>query len=64
MPKKPKPKYWSKNIEESGVKIRIFEHPLSSALHYSVIRDGRKARKSLRTGDKTLARGPRTLPES
>ena len=55
MPKKPKPKYWSKNIEESGVKIRIFEHPLSSALHYSVIRDGRKARKSLRTGDKTLA---------
>ena len=48
-------KYWSKNLEEAGVKIRVFEHPLSSALHYSVIQHGKKVRKSLRTGDKTLA---------
>ena len=39
-------KYWSKNLEEAGVKIRVFEHPLSSALHYSVIQHGKKVQRS------------------
>ena len=48
------PKHWSKRIEESGVRIRIYERPGSSSLWYSVMQGGKKARKSLQTGDRTL----------
>ena len=48
-------KYWSKSIEESGVRIRIYERPASAALWYSVVQDGKKVRRSLQTGDRNLA---------
>ena len=51
MPKK----HWSKNLEESGIKIRIYERSGSSSIWYSVIEGGQKRRKSLKTGDRTLA---------
>ncbi len=49
-------KQWSKIIEEAGVRIRLYERPTSSAVWYSIVtEDGRKIRKSLETGDRTLA---------
>ena len=54
MPKTRK-KRWSMNFEVSGVKVRIYERPGSSSIWYSVIRDGQKHRKSLKTSDRKLA---------
>ncbi len=49
-------KQWSKIIEEAGVRIRLYERPTSSSVWYSIVaEDGRKVRKSLETGDRTLA---------
>ena len=39
-------KHWSKNLEESGVRVRVYERPGSPSIWYSVIRDGVKHRKS------------------
>ena len=57
MPKRPtsKRRHWSKNIEESGVKVRVYERAASSSLWYSVTRNGKKHRKSLKTSDRKLA---------
>ena len=53
---KKRKKQWSKIIEEAGVRIRVYERPGSSSVFYSIIaEDGRKVRKSLKTGDRTLA---------
>jgi len=51
----PRKKHWSKIIEESGVQVRIYERANSSSLWYSIIRNGRKYRKSLKTADRALA---------
>jgi integrase len=52
----PKRKQWSKNLEEAGVRIRIYERATSSAVWYSIItEDGRKVQRSLETGDRGLA---------
>jgi hypothetical protein len=52
MPKRKK--QWSKNLEEAGVRIRLWKR--SSMFWYSTIaEDGRKVRKSLETGDRALA---------
>ena len=49
-------KEWSKIIEESGIRLRLYERPTSSYVWYSIItEEGRKVRKSLETGDRTLA---------
>ena len=48
-------KRWSKIIEEVGVQVRIYERANSSALWYSVVRNGRKYRRSLKTADRALA---------
>ena len=48
-------KHWSKIVEESGVQVRIYERANSSALWYSVTRNGKKHRKSLKTSDRKLA---------
>ncbi len=54
MSKKPK-KYWSMNLEESGVRIRLWKR--SSMFWYStIVEGGRKVRRSLETGDRALAR--------
>ena len=50
-----KPKHWSKILEEAGQRIRVYERPGSGALWFSVMQGGKKARKSLQTGDRTLA---------
>src|SRR5690606_33810662 len=46
---------WSKIIEEAGVPVRIYARPNSSALWYSIMTDGRKVRKTLKTSDRKLA---------
>ena len=46
---------WSKNLEESGVQIRVYEREGSAALWYSVVWDGKKTRRSLKTRDRELA---------
>ena len=51
----PRKKYWSKIIEAHGVRVRVYERPHSSSLWYSIVRNGRKVRKSLKTSDRTLA---------
>jgi integrase len=51
----PRKKHWSRNIEESGVQVRIYERANSSSLWYSVTRNGTKHRKSLKTTDRVLA---------
>ncbi|MBM4184305.1 MAG: phage integrase family protein [Gemmatimonadetes bacterium] len=48
-------KSWSKNLEEAGVRIRIYERPTSSAVWYSIVAEGRKVRRSLETSDRQLA---------
>ena len=48
-------KHWSKNFEEAGVRIRVYERPGSSSIWYSVTRNGKKHRKSLKTSDRKLA---------
>jgi integrase len=49
-------KQWSKIVEESGVRIRLYERSNSSAVWYSIVADdGRKVRRSLETGDRELA---------
>ena len=48
-------KHWSKLIEEAGVQIRIYERPNSSRVWYSVVQAARKIRRSLNTGDHTVA---------
>lgn len=48
-------KHWSQVIEEAGVRIRIYERANSSAVWYSLTRDGQKTRKSLKTADRALA---------
>ncbi len=49
-------KQWSRVVEESGIRLRLYERPGSSSVFYSIIaEDGRKLRKSLRTGDRRLA---------
>ncbi len=54
MPKRKKE--WSEIIEEAGVRIRLYERTTSFSIWYSIIaEDGRKVRKSLQTGDRTLA---------
>ena len=47
--------HWSKQLEESGVAIRIYARSGSSALWYSVVQDGQKKRRTLKTTDRTLA---------
>ena len=51
----PRKKRWSKMIEESGVQIRVYERSGSSSTWYSVIQNGKKYRKSLKTRDRKLA---------
>lgn len=48
-------KYWSKKIEEHGVRVRVYERPGSSSLWFSTMQDGRKRRRSLDTSNRTLA---------
>ena len=48
-------KHWSVNLEETGVRVRVYERPGSSSIWYSVVQGGKKVRKSLQTGDRTLA---------
>ena len=49
-------KQWSKIIEEGGLRIRLYERPTSSNIWYSIVTGGgKKVRKSLETGDRTLA---------
>jgi len=48
-------KRWSKIIEEVGVQVRVYERANSSSLWYSVTRNGKKHRKSLKTSDRALA---------
>lgn len=48
-------KHWSKIVEEAGVRVRVYERPASSSLWYSVVRNGKKHRKSLKTSDRKLA---------
>ncbi len=48
-------KHWSKIIEEVGVQVRVYERANSSSLWYSVTRNGKKHRKSLKTSDRALA---------
>ena len=48
-------KRWSETVEAHGVRIRVYERANSSSLWYSVVRNGRKFRKSLKTTDRTLA---------
>ena len=48
-------KRWSKIIVEVGVQVRIYERANSSSLWYSVTRNGKKHRKSLKTSDRALA---------
>ena len=48
-------KHWSKNIEHEGQRVRIYERPGSNSIWYSVIWNGKKHRKSLKTADRTLA---------
>ena len=56
MPKRKK-MHWSENLEEAGVRIRIYERPTSSSVWYCIVtEEGRKVRKSLQTGDRTLAK--------
>ena len=50
-------KRWSVNLEEAGVRIRAYERPGSSSIWYSVVQDGKKVRKTLKTSDRTLAEG-------
>ena len=54
MPKTRK-KNWSVNLEEAGVRIRVYERTGSSSIWCSVIRDGQKHRKSLKTSNRKLA---------
>lgn len=54
MPKCRK-KRWSKMIEESGLAVRLFERAGSSAVWYSVIENGEKIRRTLKTRDRTVA---------
>ena len=51
----PRKKYWSKVVEAHGVKVRVYERPNSSSLWYSVVRSGKKHRRSLKTSDRVLA---------
>ncbi len=56
MPRKPKKKHWSKLVTESGVTVRLYERPRSTAVWYSIIgHDGRKVRRSLVTSDRSVA---------
>ncbi len=51
-----KKKEWSKIIKESGVRLRIYERPGSTAIYREVrLPDGSKDRKSLRTEDRKQA---------
>lgn len=52
----PRKKRWSKMVEEHGVRIRIYERPDSAVLWYSVVTDGKKVRRSLKTPDRQLAK--------
>ena len=47
-------KYWSKIVEEAGVQVRIYERANSTSLWYSVVRNGKKLRKTLKTSDRKL----------
>ena len=51
----PRKKYWSKIIEAHGVRVRVYQRPNSSSLWYSVVRNGKKHRKSLKTADRKIA---------
>ena len=52
----PKRKNWSTTVEESGVRVRVYQRPGSSRLWYSIVRpDGSKIRKSLETSSRQLA---------
>jgi len=56
MADKKRKKNWSKILEEAGIRLRLYERPTSSAVWYSIVaEDGRKIRRSLETGDRTLA---------
>ena len=38
--KKDKPKHWSKKLDEAGVRFRIYGHPESSMIWFSIMVDG------------------------
>lgn len=48
-------KLWRKPIEEAGVKLTVYERPNSDALWYSATVDGRRVRRSLKTGERKEA---------
>lgn len=55
MVRKRRRKHWSKRIEESGIRVRLYERAGSSSVWFSVIVDGSQRRGSLQTGDRSLA---------
>lgn len=51
----PRGKLWSKMIEESGIKVRLYTRPGGTSVYYSLHLDGKKVQKSIGLRDRKQA---------